>query len=642
MVVGLMNKSYIVVLGLNIFLAVFILGLSIIYIFPSIKQEKSFILNQSPIDCVNKECTVSPIKKYSSDGNFEAVYPDADFANLDQALEAVKNQGGAKLLLLANKENLDPGTGGYNSHYITMPEMQSVVLTKSIHIKGEETNEISRRMPTIRVAYSQVKTKEMVEQQRNQAYGWCIDASRQPYDPYVGNTKAINGIMGMYQLKLKDKGFYDGSGSAETLCHQITQEEFPNSLIGQKTYHGGGLLPYSPLVFASNQPSSIIKVSFDIRLLQPQNLDMDYYNNIDNVISLIKVENSNLDIKECVFSSHWNTDVSEVSIPTSQEQVRKNRVAVAIYINSRGNLELNRIEDAWAGGFLVKENSDLTIKYNQFNTQWFGVASINSNLKVLNNIFYTINGLRFMGDIRPGGTGWRGLKEKYPNWIGPLAIWDYPVNGIWQKGGTIEAKQNTIGEYVTPIKMVETAGVIDKNAFFITESSFSESMVIDSPNLSLLDNETYLGARALHEQLDQMNGCLDVDRNIGMDSLGGNTFCMTMPKASADLAKRQLGALYGSDAGGWNGLELYKGEIGCKVLPRDWFSGISCAQGLECKSSETCLLPEDSGTQGGSGPTRFTCYCQQSCSSGSSCQLSSRPIAGWQICPSSFCIGGGD
>ncbi len=571
-------------------LALFILVLSAGFIFQSltVKQTSSNLV-QTPVDCVSKECTVSPVDlRKTIDNGFKELVPvydssQADFPNLDAALDAVKEQKGARLLLLAGREK-EARDNHVLSLHTTSSGTEPRVISNTIHLRGETTNDLRFKMPRIQNLERRLIDKAYLDWQRQGIVTGCVLAAQAP----EGTT---NGGYAWYQQKLREKGFYNGGGSAEVLCQQIARDMIPDSKIGTYFYKMGSLL-YSPLIYFTNigknesDRSTVEGIVFDNRMMMFQDKDMSYYNNIDNMIPVMQIDNSWVDIINCHFYSAWNSDVNEVIMPVSLDQIRKNRVAAAIYTNSKGEIKFNALTGFWAGGFLGKNGSELLVANNQMRGRWFAVAGRDSQIEMYNNGIFSLDPRLHMGNPLAGG--WQALKQQYPDWIGPLPVSDYPHIGVWVKGGSLVMEQNTVGEFNTTVSLenVSSGRVINNVWIFGYSGGINQAnsdMVVVTNNMSL------------DQQGKHANFNIGTCGGSGEYShIGEMPICMILPYQNSAVAQAQLGFTFGSKASDWNNWRLRYPQAGCSSLIQTYFPQYTCADGLVCGEDQDCDLPASS------------------------------------------------
>jgi len=588
------------------FLSGMLLVIIFIFYFTSFKLKETqeyrsrAVSPSTSLNCVIKECTVSPVdleeaakEKYTK---LPSVYSEADFANLEEALKAVKDQEGARLLLLAGREGKRKDAHVLITDF-TVEETAAAMITKSLHLKGEVVKSLER-MPRIVELKKFLINKYYIDSHRREAYNLCLEASKKPTlwmsQPF---PQAIPGIWGYYQLELKKKGFYEGKGSAEKLCQEIAYEKYPDSMIGSY-YYQEQALSYQPLLyFYKTANSSIENLVFDQKMMMPQDKNMNYYNDLNNILPVIKVEDSRLDLKNCWFNSRWNSDVAEVNIPVDLKQVRHNRIVAASYIRSKGTVELNSISGSWAGGVLAKESSEIIFKNNVLTGDWFAVVGLNSNLSFYSNAIFHLDGLRRMAN------GWKELKKQYPQWIGPLPLYDYPVNGIWLKGGSLVMENNTVGEYnatlrlegLTNLKLInnvwlwgDNGGVVPGHVGGVVVDEQSKAIAIDTGNLDFPD-----GATPLIFDWDVCSiPSLKVTPVVGGVDRLSFSLCFLIPKKDSKVAYGKAGFTFGDYASGWNNWKFLEKEKGCQSLIQVYFPQFVCFEGLTCSSNQ-CLSGEE-------------------------------------------------
>jgi hypothetical protein len=515
-----MEKSNKALLSFYIITSFLILILSVVFVIKN-KQEKAEVnISVPPVDCVSKECTVSPTQKVGIHGELVPLYQDADFPSLDTALKAVKNQEGAKLLLLA-------GDKPYNSKHAVIAssnvDKELVIFEKSIHLRGEEVND-------------------------------------------VGLMPKIDFIQ---KLKVTD----------------------PNGKEVELLQRNTGIYGRSALGFYNNKNSSLENLLFDQRINMFLDQTDSYYNNIDNILAAVKAVNSNLNIKNCYFQSNSNTDVAERLMPTDMSQVRRNRVTAALYINSSGEISQTGILGHWAGGFLAKDNSFLTVKNNQIAGNWFTIAGRNSDLKVFNNSIYSQDGRRYMGS--PAGN-WQGLKAQYPEWIGPLPITDFPVYGVWLEGGSLTMEFNTMGEQVNLVDLNNVADAkVNSNVFVFGASGgpavkTTNSSVVSSNNIELPTKSEMHANLDLYACLNQGFGGFDSGLSGGMMPI-----CQTLPKAGSVVYQNQAGFTFGPQASNWNNWRFLRSQKGCSSIVQTYFPSFMCKSGLVCEQNACKTIGEE-------------------------------------------------
>jgi len=330
----------------------------------------------------------------------------------------------------------------------------------------------------------------------------------------------------------------------------------------------------------------------------------EYYDNINNMLSVIKVVDSKLDIKDCYFESHSNSDIEEVNMATSWDKIRFNRIAAAIYENSQGEIVNNTVTGAWAGGFLAKNSSELLFKNNQMEGDWFAIAGINSNIEMYNNVIFNIDGRQYMG--MPAGN-WRGLKQEYPDWIGPIPLWDYPVVGIWLEGESIVMENNTVGQYDVTVQLSSVlSGKIAKNVWVYGENGGIKNQA--SSGVTISNNLDLRSQSEMHNNFD-WNVCASVTSStsgIRVGNLGKSPLlCRVMPKQNSQVSNGQFGVSFGLYQDNWNDWKILWGVTACSSPIQDQFPGYVCAVGLECNQHfNICAVPGEEAPGGvREGPT---------------------------------------
>jgi hypothetical protein len=524
---------------------------------------------QGPGACTQADpCTVSPvdISKSLLGSELESLYPDADYATLEEALDdTVGREVWLKLLPIPDdmQDRVSRFIHSRAAHVLIVEQGQtSRPISNSVHLIGDVDAPSPYLKPAIALIYH------------------CTDPVEGPTPPGPGAT-------------------------AEEMAEYLKAKARLGGCLGMSEYVKMGVSGTPILYFKNSANSSVEGVYFGQSMFQTPSTSPQqkaWYDDPDNMVAPIVVENSKVDIKDCDGDSRSNTDKTAKPMTSSWNDVEFNRVAYAIFDNSQGTVERTNISGFWAGGVLAKNGSDVTVKNSQMHTggRWFGVAGVNSDVKMFNNAFYAINGQRFMGKpcgmpgAEPGNCGVQGLRNAYPDWIGPIPLWHYPVYGVWMQGGSLTMENNTLGEYQGPVVLSNvSSGTVKDNIFIVTYGSNLADGVTstNSGGVSVSNNTKIQGYQGMLDNL-RFEECMTGGGRIS--SLEGGSalpICYSIPKNGSEIVTNQTGAIYGQYASDWDEQELRYLETGCTLIP-EYLSGYTCAESLSCSQTYgSCTKP---------------------------------------------------
>lgn len=501
-------------------------------------------LPQAPRDCRDTPCTVSPYRNYY--GQIDAsITREADFPSLQVALEAVKDQPGAKLILLGIADNVTvserfPGAPHQlatikdsKAHLPGIPDYAQPVIVvpidQDVHLIGEEVADINK-MPVL--------TSDVFEFQGllPVVCGSENNCVARPIVHFKDMTGSIDNLAFLFNYSMNERGI-----------REFTREQA---------------------------------------------------NDINYVPKVVQVENSNLDIKNCRFVINNATDKVEVNVPTSENDILYFRAVALDYANSQGSIQGNRISGDLAGGFWIHGGGQLQVKNNQFSeTDWFSLIVNNANAIVEGNVAWAIDGRHFNECYKNRNT------PTCQDWIGPLPLWDYSVTGLAVSGqDNLTLIHNTIMGYNTNLSISSVkSGSAEKNILIKFEDiQGSGAIKINDSNIDY-DSSTNLdygwgvwaAGWTTGKGIFDINACGDLGNPVApswsgeslstMAAGGANAICSFWLKEGTEAYLKQAGASFAS---GWDKVTLMHKEGGCAKLPLTCISILSCNQEVN-----TCLKP---------------------------------------------------